>query len=165
MTSIAKTKAKLFRYLMVAALVPGAVIGVTAYAQENADVIRTLRTRSNEAIARHEIETMRSFLSDDFVISVSTGSIERSRDEHIDSFAQHFDQYPDAIYVRTPSSITVSDAYPLAIEQGTWVGTRTLQNGKIESGGEYTAAWKLTGSGWKIYSELYVALYCRGEGC
>jgi ketosteroid isomerase-like protein len=136
-----------------------------ARADDGAELIRTLREQSNEAIARHDAEAIGSFLSDDYVITVSTGAIERSRDEHVKSLAQHFEEYPDVLYVRTPSQIAISEAYPLALEQGTWVGTRTTTNGKLETGGQYAAAWKKTEDGWKIYSELFVALYCNGADC
>ncbi len=48
---------------------------------------------------------------------------------------------------------------PLAIENGTWVGTMTTPNGGLERGGQYTAAWRKTDGAWKIYSELFVVLY------
>lgn len=127
--------------------------------------IRSMRLQSNEAIARHDAAAVGSFLADDYVITISTGAIERSRKEHVDSFAAHFSQFPDVVYVRTPTTIRISDSYPLAIEHGTWVGSRTTTNGKLESGGEYTAAWRKTDGAWKIYSELFVALYCRGADC
>ena len=137
----------------------------TVFADGDAEKIRALRMQSNEAIARHDVQALRSFLNEDYVITISTGAIERSRDEHSSSFAQHFAEFPDVVYVRKPSAITISDAYPLAIEQGTWVGTRTAESGKLESGGQYTAAWKKTDGSWKIYSELFVALYCHGVDC
>ena len=133
--------------------------------QMNAEQIRALRLQSNQAIAKHDPEAIRSFLDEDFVITISTGAIERSRDEHIGSFEQHFTDFPDVVYTRTPVSVTISKDYPLAIEQGTWVGTRTTGNGKLENGGQYTAAWRMTDGGWKIYSELFVALYCDGVDC
>ena len=133
--------------------------------QSEADTIRSIRIQSNEAIARHDSESVGSFLADDYVITTSTGAIERSREDHISSFASHFLEYPDVVYVRTPTTISISDSYPLAIEQGDWVGSRTTPNGRLESGGEYTAAWRKTDGVWKIYSELFVALYCRGEDC
>lgn len=129
------------------------------------ETIRSTRVQSNEAIARHDAAAVGSFLANDFVITISTGEIERSRREHIDSFASHFAEFPDVIYIRTPTAIKVSDSYPLAIEHGTWVGSRTTANGELENGGEYTAAWRKTDGVWKIYSELYVALYCHGEDC
>jgi hypothetical protein len=67
--------------------------------------------------------------------------------------------------VRTPSEITLSEAYPLAIEHGTWVGSRTTENGKLENGGQYTAAWRKTDGVWRIYPELFVGLYCNGADC
>jgi ketosteroid isomerase-like protein len=137
----------------------------TALTQDDEDAIRTSRMKSNVAIARHDVDAIQSFLDADYVITISTGAIERSRDEHGRSFAAHFKEFPDVVYVRTPSKITVSSAYPLAMERGTWVGTRTTRNGKLESGGEYTAAWRKVDGAWKIYSELFVALYCRGVDC
>jgi ketosteroid isomerase-like protein len=144
------------------------VAGLTAvmvHAEDGAEAIRAQRATSNEAIARHDVEAIQSFLDEDYVITISTGLIERSREEHGRSFAAHFAEYPDVVYVRTPEKITLSEAYPLAIESGTWVGTRTTSNGKLESGGEYTAAWRKTDNVWRIYSELFVALYCNGADC
>jgi ketosteroid isomerase-like protein len=132
---------------------------------EEAESIRELRMLSNAAIDRHDVPGILSFLHDDYVITISTGSIGRSRGEHGRSFAEHFEEFPDAVYVRTPTGIELSEAFPLAIEQGNWVGTMTTNSGEREVGGLYTAAWKRTEAGWKIYSELFVALYCTGEGC
>ncbi len=134
-------------------------------ASDDADTIRELRTQSNAAIARHDVAGIGSFLSKDFVITISTGGIERSRDAHLESFAAHFEEFPDVVYVRTPARIDVSEAFPLAIESGEWKGSRTTENGSYEHGGRYTAAWRKTDRGWKIYSELYVGLYCDGPGC
>ena len=150
--------------LVFAALV-FALVGTTAWAADDADEIKTIRMKSNEAIARHDVDTLQSFLDEDFVITISTGAIERSRDEHGRSFAMHFDEYPDVVYVRTPSEIALSEAYPLAIEHGTWVGSRTTENGKLENGGQYTAAWRKADGVWRIYSELFVGLYCNGADC
>lgn len=139
--------------------------GTMAWAAGDADSIRAARMKSNEAIVRHDVDALQSYLDEDFVITISTGAIERSRDEHGRSFALHFEQYPDVVYVRTPSEIVISDAYPLAIEHGTWVGSRTGVNGHLENGGQYTAAWRKTDGIWRIYSELFVGLYCHGGDC
>jgi len=138
---------------------------VSAWAEDDVKEIQTNRMNSNEAIARHDVDALQSYLDEDFVISISTGAIERSRDEHGRSFAAHFEEYPDVVYVRTPLEITLSDAYPLAIEHGTWVGSRTTESGKLENGGQYTAAWRKTNGVWRIYSELFVGLYCNGADC
>ena len=137
----------------------------TAYSNDDSASIRALRMQSNKAIANHDVEGIQSHLYDDYVITISTGAIERTKDEHGKSFAQHFEEYPDVIYIRRPTEVEISADFPLAMEQGTWVGKRTTENGKIETGGRYTAAWRKTESGWRIYSELFVAMYCKGAGC
>ena len=142
-----------------------AIVGTTAWAADDVEDIQTFRMKSHDAIARHDVDALQSYLDEDFVISISTGAIERSRDEHGRSFAAHFEEYPDVVYVRTPLEVTLSDAYPLAIEHGTWVGSRTTENGKLENGGQYTAAWRKTDGVWRIYSELFVGLYCDGADC
>lgn len=134
-------------------------------ADDNVENIRDLRLQSNAAIARHDVAAMQSFLAEDYVISISTGAIERSKEEHGRSFAAHFEEFSDVVYVRTPVRIIISEAYPLAIEHGTWTGSRTTKSGKLDNGGEYTAAWRKTDNGWRIYSELFVGLYCRGRDC
>jgi ketosteroid isomerase-like protein len=142
------------------------VLSGTAVPDEgDTQTIRNARMKYNDAIAQHDAAALQSFLDEDFVITISTGAIQRSRDEYVDSFAAYFDRYPDVIYVRTPSEITLSSAYPLAIEHGTWVGSRTGENGKVENGGQYTAAWRKTDGTWRVYSELFVGLYCHGDDC
>ena len=147
------------------AVVTSTLVSTSVLSDEGVEIIRELREQSNAAIARHDVAGIQSFLHDDYVISISTGAIERSRDAHISGFAQHFEEFPDVVYIRTPNEIVLSQAFPLAIEEGTWIGTRTTESGEREVGGRYTAAWKNTESGWQIYSELFVALYCKGEDC
>jgi len=135
------------------------------WAESDAENIRAERMKYNDAIAKHDAVVMQSFLDEDYVITISTGAIQRSREEYVSSFASYFDRYPDVVYVRTPSEIIPSSAYPLAIEHGTWVGSRTSENGKVENGGQYTAAWRKTNGIWRVYSELFVGLYCHGVDC
>lgn len=142
-----------------------AVVVMAAASPKDVKTINAARKAFNKAIAEHDLVAMKKFLAEDYVITISDGSIERSRDAHINSFAAHFKQYPDVKYTRNPTGIQTSEAYPLAIEHGTWVGTRTTAGGPLKNGGEYTAAWRRTENGWVIYSELFVALYCDGEGC
>jgi ketosteroid isomerase-like protein len=127
--------------------------------------IQAARKAFNQAIAAHDIDSMRSFLAEDYVITISTGQIQRSRDAHIESFVAHFKEFPDVVYVRTPDEIKISQAYPLAIESGTWTGSRSTAAGALKNGGSYSAAWKKTEKGWLIYAELFVAIDCEGEGC
>jgi len=149
--------------LMMSALFPCAP-GLEAQSPEAADAIRALRSASNAAIARHDAEAVLSFLEADYVITDSTGHIERGLEGNAQSWAKHFADFPDVVYVRTPVKVRVSTALPHAMESGTWVGTRTA-GGRQEKGGEYSAVWRKVEGVWKIHSEIFVALYCRGEGC
>ena len=59
-----------------------ALVGTTAWAADDVEDIQTIRMKSNDAIARHDVDALQSYLDEDFVITISTGAIERSRDEH-----------------------------------------------------------------------------------
>ena len=128
-------------------------------ASEDTDAIRTARAESNRAIARHDVEGIVSFLDVEYVITTGSGVIEGGRDGADESWAQHFVEFPDVVYVRTPSEVTLSSSNPLAVEHGNWVGTRTTPNGVQEKGGQYTASWRKVDGAWKIRSELFVTLY------
>jgi hypothetical protein len=54
---------------------------------------------------------------------------------------------------------------PLAWETGSWVGTWTTPEGPLRTGGRYAASWREVDGEWKIRSELFVTLFCEGEGC
>lgn len=141
------------------------VDGIKAQSSEDADSIRSLRAESNRAIAEHDVDGIISFLDNEYVIAISTGAIEHSREEQVESWAQHFARYPDVVYVRTPSEITISETYPHAMEIGTWVGSRTTEDGKQDKGGQYSAGWRKVDGVWKIHSEIFIAIYCHGVDC
>jgi ketosteroid isomerase-like protein len=121
--------------------------------------IRLARESSNQAIAQHDVDGIVSFLDQEYVITISSGVIENGRETAAESWAGHFADFPDVVYVRTPEEVTISSSNPLAIENGTWLGTMTTPDGALERGGQYTAAWRKTDGEWKIYSELFVVLY------
>lgn len=138
---------------------------LTAQASEDADSIRSLRAESNQAIAVRDVDALIDFLDSGYVIAASSGDILQGREENAESWTAHFAEFPDVVYVRTPAEVIISEAYPRAIENGTWVGRMTTANGKLEKGGRYTAGWRKVEGVWKIRSELYVSLYCHGVDC
>jgi len=133
--------------------------GAQALEGDDEKSIRSAREGSNQAIAQHDVDGIVSFLDDEYVITISSGVIENGRETAAESWAGHFAEFPDVVYVRTPEEVTISSSNPLAIENGTWVGTMTTPDGALERGGQYTAAWRKTDGAWKIYSELFVVLY------
>jgi ketosteroid isomerase-like protein len=131
----------------------------------DADAIKAARAASNRAIAGHDTDAIVSFFDKEYVITTGAGSILSGRDAQAGSWDEHFDQFPDVVYVRSPAEVRLSEANERAIENGAWVGTWTLENGVQEKGGRYTAYWRKVDSVWKIRSELFVTLYCEGMDC
>lgn len=138
---------------------------LAAWASEDTDSIRSLRAESNQAIAVQDVDALIDFLDDEYVLAASSGDILQGREENAASWSGHFADFPDVVYIRTPLEVTIGEAYPFAIESGTWVGSMTTANGKLEKGGQYTAGWRKVAGVWKIRSELFVALYCHGIDC
>lgn len=127
--------------------------------------IRQARAESNRAIARHDVPGILAFLATEYQASVSNGTFIHSPAEMGRSFAAHFTEFRDATYMRTPDSVVVNTAATIAAETGTWVGTWTTGQGPFRIGGRYAAYWRKDAGRWLIHSELFVPLFCEGEGC
>ncbi len=141
------------------------VLPGTVGAQEDAERIRMLRSESNEAIARHDVPAILSFLDDEVHVTAGSGAMIDGAEAMGAAFAQQFESYDDVVYVRTPGSVEVSTSRPAAAEVGTWVGTWVAPSGAVRTGGHYAAYWRKRGDSWVIRSELFVTLYCEGSGC
>ena len=142
-------------------------VGVSVFAQgtPDSDQIRNARDQYNNAIARHDVQAIMSFIDDEYQITTSLGQLTQGRDGEADSWRELFSTRQDVLYVRTPETIEMSDAYPLAAESGTWVGTWLTPDGGVRTGGSYSAMWRQVDGEWKVRSELFVALYCEGLAC
>ncbi len=127
--------------------------------------IRAVRAMSNQAIARHDLAGILGLLEDDYHVSTSTGAFLRSRAEMGEVFAAHFAEFENVLYVRTPESVEVSAASPVASEIGSWVGSWTTTEGPFRTGGRYVAYWRKVDGEWRVHAELYVPLFCEGPGC
>jgi ketosteroid isomerase-like protein len=127
--------------------------------------IRRARAESNRAIARHDVTGIVAFLADEYQVSASNGSFMRGRAEMGNAFAARFAEFGDATYVRTPESVVVSTSGQAAAETGRWVGSWTTPAGPFRTGGRYAAYWRKVAGKWLIHSELFVPLFCTGQGC
>lgn len=135
-----------------------------ALAQTNTDPvaqIRTLRERSNRALAARDIKTFAESLAPDFVIIRGNGVMVPSRQAYIERFEAEFKNPKAVLYERIPDKIEISSAAAIAAEQGHW--TATLPNGKRAYTGTYMAMWRRMENEWKVRSELYVVLHCDDE--
>ena len=68
------------------------------------------------------------------------------------------------VYQRRTTDVTVSTAWPLAFETGTWTA-RVGGKGPALITGRYSAQWVKRDAKWLIRSEVFVALTCSGHGC
>ncbi len=141
--------------------------GVPLFAQDlsESDRIRNARDQYNNAIARHDVEAIMSFIDNEYQITTSLGQLIQGRDGEAAAWQDLFSNRQDVLYVRTPQTVELSSAYPLAAEAGTWVGTWSTPHGAVRTGGHYSAMWRQSDGEWKVRSELFVALYCEGLGC
>jgi ketosteroid isomerase-like protein len=126
--------------------------------------IRATRERSNRALAARDVKALADTLASDFVQVRGSGAFTATREASIESLAKSFTDPKAVTYRRTTDKIEVSSAAPLAAEHGHWDALRP--DGVSAYGGTYLAMWRLTESGWKLRSELFVWLDCHDpEAC
>ena len=145
-------------------------MGFAAYAypgsESEKNKIEEIRAESNEAIRKHDADGIVASFAQTYQITTGSGKLfHDSPGTEKELWTEIFDQFPDVVYVRTPSKIDVSTYLPRAAESGSWVGNWTNEKGRIEIGGSYSASWLKIDGHWKIQSEMFVTLYCSGDGC
>lgn len=121
--------------------------------------IREARTAQNSAIAANDFEAVGSFWIDEVQVTAGLGFIVSGKEAYLAALAAD----SALTYERTTTSLRLSDAWPLAFEQGTWRGWDDQQQSTIS--GHYAAQWVKRGSAWQIRSELFVATACGGDAC
>lgn len=125
--------------------------------------IRDARTRSNRAIAAHDLDGISRVWMDDVHIVTSTSAHGTGRDENRQRIARQFTTRPDTTYVRRTADVDVYDPWGVAAERGEWTGTWTEPDGKVTIRGTYLAQWRKVGAEWLIQAEVFVPLTCDGS--
>jgi ketosteroid isomerase-like protein len=122
--------------------------------------IRAARIAQNAAILARNADSVASFWVDDVTVTAGLGYVVRGRADYKAAFGR------DAAmtYQRTTERVVVSTTWPLAWEEGTWLGTAI---GQVlpAIGGRYAAQWVRQNGRWYIRSELFVAIDCTGDAC
>ena len=134
-------------------------------AQSPADEIRSLRSQSNTAIARHDVKGIMALLDVEYQITAGNGELSQDRSAEAKAWEAEFSRAADLVYIRTPVSIEIGSTGGRAAETGTWTGAWTTPAGPRKIGGRYAAYWRLVNGNWRIRSELFVTLSCAGSGC
>jgi len=120
--------------------------------------IKSYRTASNNAIAKHDVDGIAKYWLDDFVQIIGRGVYQTGKDSIVASWKALFKSDPKVSYVRNPGEIIVSGNDTLAWEQGKWVGIHSYSKG-----GNYAAMWIKRNGIWMLKAELYVSLKAKKQ--
>ena len=158
-------------WLLVALAACGDTTKATSTARNEgteATAVRTARAAQNAAIAALDTATIASFWTDDVEIRRGLGVLVTGKDAYKALFnpdSGAVARGEELVYQREPSNVEASAQWPLAYEEGTWVGHQGRADGPAMIGGRYAAQWVKRGERWLIRGEVYVALTCSGAGC
>lgn len=148
--------------LVLVALLMTTVSGQPSATTDEA-AIRSARSRSNAAIAKHDVVGIAAHWMPDVHIVASTSAQGTGRDANGQRMADQFKRRPDTVYVRTPVTVDVNTPWAVASERGEWMGRWTEPDGVVEIGGIYLAQWRKVDGVWLIQAELFVPTHCRGS--
>ena len=129
--------------------------------------IRALREQNNRALAAHDLDATMQIVGKNFVLVGGNSGIDRSREDDRKAWAEEFAVPGHDRYVRTPAKIEVGERKGVwrAAESGTWEGIDHFAAGESRPYGSYFVHWSKATGEWKVVSETYVTLGCRGPGC
>ncbi len=126
-----------------------------------------LRAENNRAIAAHNLDGVMSVSADDYILVGGSGGIDRSKAEARKGWAEEFATRGFDRYVRTPTRVEIGERKGVlrAAELGRWEGYNRKAGGLSRPYGRYFAHWSKASGQWKLVSDTYVTLGCRGLGC
>ncbi len=128
--------------------------------------IKRARLEQNAAIARHDLDAIASYWTDDVTICRGLGVQVAGKTNYRKLFEEDDPKAKDVIiYERIPTAIEESASWPLAFETGMWKGHLGSARGAVVIRGRYSAQWVKRANRWLIRSEVFVALSCAGIGC
>jgi ketosteroid isomerase-like protein len=120
--------------------------------------IRLARAAFNQALVAGDLAAIGAILAPDAVLITGTDSaLIAGRKAQVLIWKREFSAPDRTRYTRTPGTITPSPIEPIALEQGTWIGTRAT-DGEALASGIYSAKWRKIGLRWMIEGEMYLTL-------
>ena len=151
----------MFRLLLTGTLLLGSLPALATSPAE--DAIRAVRAASNQAIAARDVEALQATWLPDLHVTASSGKVVQSGREMAASFSQAFADADFITYVREPDLVQLSVGKGYAAERGRWTGRWKEGDKEMLIRGTYLAQWHKIAAGWRIRSELFVALSCDGS--
>jgi ketosteroid isomerase-like protein len=120
--------------------------------------IRLRRAAFNRALADADLAAISPLLAPDVMLVAGTDSaVITGRKAQLATWKREFASADRSIYIRTPATITISPALPLAFEQGEWRAVESIGGPEVASG-LYTAKWRRFDSLWLIEAELFLTM-------
>jgi uncharacterized protein (TIGR02246 family) len=127
--------------------------------------ILRLRAENNQAIADHDIKKFSPMFAEDSGFIFSDGRTAVGRAGITAALTADFANPAFVTYVRSPTTITISENGARAVEHGVWTALKREERGETRYGGDYAAHWARTPDGWTVRGELFVKLRCTGPLC
>lgn len=124
--------------------------------------IREARRLSNNAIAERDTLHLADYWTENFLVISSRDYQIEGKEKNRKLFVNEFNSKPDVIYVRTPQMVTLMEAWNMAAESGTWEGSWTDADAKIQLSGSYYAKWHKIDGRWLIRAEIFTPADCSG---
>ena len=155
-----------FYFALSMTIVSAPLSAAPSYADER-KMIQTLRAENNVALAAHDIDGTMRIVAENYVMTAGSSGIERTPAENRKGWIEEFATKGHDRYVRTMSKLEIgaSKGVIRAAELGRWEGINNKEAGVSKPFGNYFVHWsKVTGQ-WRVVSETYVTLGCRGPGC
>ncbi len=130
---------------------------------EDEKLIREVRQKSNDAIAKQDTVALAGTWTNDFHIISSRNFEISGLENNRHNFAKEFAIKKEILYVRTTSKVEVFADWEMASENGTWIGQWQEPDGLVKFTGTYFAKWHKVEGQWKIRAEIFVPLSCSGS--
>ena len=154
-------------YAVLAMGLVGAQVQAASPYSNDEKLVRGLRADHNRAIAAHDLDKVISIAADDYIIVGGSSGIERNKAEARIGWAEEFATEGFERYVRTPTQVDIGERKGVlrAAELGRWEGFSRKAARVSRPYGRYFAHWSKASGQWKLVSDMYVTLGCRGPGC
>jgi ketosteroid isomerase-like protein len=127
--------------------------------------VRALRAESNAAIAAHDATRLRSVFADNYLgIEGTSGELDSGGEATAKSYGDI--EFKDAAfdtYRRTPDRLQLAGSGKRIAESGHWVGIWRKPGGIMRKSGIYLARWTRIENQWRLRSELFITLGCKGS--
>lgn len=130
-------------------------------------ILAKLRTENNAAMAAKDVGRTMAIAAEDYVLVGGNDGVHRSKADMQQIWAGDFADPKGRPCIRTPDRFEVGEygGVRRSAEIGSWECPIATPRGEARLAGRYLAHWSKRSGTWKVVSDNYVTLRCRGPGC